>query len=136
MRFYSKKDEVAEKGTPETASPVDTPARGNSHTVVTRGDLEPTGRVPAVAIILGAVASIGGFMFGSYCQTVHLFGNSTDFGFFQAMNPDRFQGSSLCLISWNDLAKMACSLQHALVQLSVFSRKFSMYEKRVPNLTS
>ena len=65
MRFYRKKTEVTEKGTPETSTPVDTPARGNSHVVANAAaDLEPRGRVPAIAVILGAVASIGGFMFG------------------------------------------------------------------------
>lgn len=67
MRFFGKKttDEVAEKGTPETNTPVDTPPRGNS-AAEAKGttDLEPKGRVPAIAVILGAVASIGGFMFG------------------------------------------------------------------------
>ncbi|CAN9121280.1 unnamed protein product [Alternaria alternata] len=64
-RFYKKKaveEEVHEKGTPATGTPAETPSRGNSAVQAT--DLEPKGRVPAVAIILGAVASIGGFMFG------------------------------------------------------------------------
>ncbi|KAF2846721.1 MFS monosaccharide transporter-like protein [Plenodomus tracheiphilus IPT5] len=66
MRFFgqNKQKEVAEKGTPETSTPTDTPARGNSHAAPGVDVLEPTGRVPAIAIILGAVASIGGFMFG------------------------------------------------------------------------
>ena len=41
-------------------TPAETPQRRSSHPEVE----EPTGRVPAVAVILGAVASIGGFMFG------------------------------------------------------------------------
>ena len=64
-RFYKKKaveEEVHEKGTPATGTPAETPSRGNSAVQAT--GLEPKGRVPAVAIILGAVASIGGFMFG------------------------------------------------------------------------
>lgn len=62
MRFYHKKTgEVQEKGTPANSTPADTPPRGNSHTVE---DVIPKGRVPAIAVILGAVASIGGFMFG------------------------------------------------------------------------
>lgn len=65
MRFYRKNDEVAEKGTPVTTTPTYTPARGNSH-IAKAADLEPKGRVPAIAVILGAVASIGGFMFGVY----------------------------------------------------------------------
>ena len=72
-RFYKKKaveEEVHEKGTPATGTPAETPSRGNSAVQAT--DLEPKGRVPAVAIILGAVASIGGFMFG-YVRYVLLF---------------------------------------------------------------
>ena len=64
-RFLNKKtaEDVHEKGTPDSVTPADTPARGNSD-VVQATDLEPKGRVPAISIILGAVASIGGFMFG------------------------------------------------------------------------
>jgi MFS transporter, SP family, sugar:H+ symporter len=62
MRFFRKKAEDAhEKGTPANSTPADTPPRGNSHTTP---DAVPEGRVPAIAVILGAVASIGGFMFG------------------------------------------------------------------------
>jgi SP family sugar:H+ symporter-like MFS transporter len=57
MRFYSKKTgEVEGKGTP-----ADTPPRDNSPTAA---DVVPKGRIPAIAVILGATASIGGFMFG------------------------------------------------------------------------
>lgn len=59
----NKHKETVEKGSPTNTTPTDTPARGNSH-VATNADLEPHGRVPAIAVILGAVASIGGFMFG------------------------------------------------------------------------
>lgn len=63
MRFYQRKptDEVQEKGTPDSTSPADTPARRHSDGAVVPA---PEGRVPAIAVILGAVASIGGFMFG------------------------------------------------------------------------
>jgi SP family sugar:H+ symporter-like MFS transporter len=62
MRFYSKKtEEASEKGTPANSTPTDTPARGNSHVAVND---ESEGRIRAIAVILGAVASIGGFMFG------------------------------------------------------------------------
>lgn len=64
MRFFGKKEVVAEKGTPSTSTPADTPPRGNSH-VEPGADLEPHGRVPVIALVLGAVASIGGFMFGT-----------------------------------------------------------------------
>ncbi|KAI0584077.1 hypothetical protein TUN199_06697 [Pyrenophora tritici-repentis] len=64
-RFLNKKttEDVHEKGTPDSVTPAGTPPRGNSDTVQAT-DLEPKGRVPAISIILGAVASIGGFMFG------------------------------------------------------------------------
>lgn len=65
MRLFQRKTEkVAEKGkaTPES-TPAVTPARGNSH-VSPAADLDPKGRVPAIAVILGAIASMGGFMFG------------------------------------------------------------------------
>jgi len=62
MRFFRKPTEaVHEKGTPANSTPADTPPRGNSHTVE---DVAPEGRIPAIAVVLGAVASIGGFMFG------------------------------------------------------------------------
>lgn len=62
MRFFQKKSagEVTEKDASNMTTPAETPQRKNSHPDIE----EPTGRVPAVAIILGAVASIGGFMFG------------------------------------------------------------------------
>lgn len=66
MRFFRRKTQEAEekgKATPESATPAATPARGNSH-VSPAADLDPKGRVPAIAVILGAIASIGGFMFG------------------------------------------------------------------------
>lgn len=62
MRFFRKAQEgVPEKGTPANSTPADTPPRGNSRTAE---EVMPQGRVPAIAVILGAVASIGGFMFG------------------------------------------------------------------------
>lgn len=63
MRFFQRKSaqEVAEKDTSNMTTPAETPQRRTSHPNEVE---EPTGRVPAVAIILGAVASIGGFMFG------------------------------------------------------------------------
>lgn len=61
MRFFSRKAEaVPEKGS-QISTPADTPPRGNSNTAEYE---QPQGRVPAIAVILGAVASIGGFMFG------------------------------------------------------------------------
>ncbi|KNG46371.1 hexose transporter [Stemphylium lycopersici] len=64
-RFFSKRanEEAHEKGTPDSVTPAGTPPRGNSD-VVQATDLEPKGRVPMISVVLGAVASIGGFMFG------------------------------------------------------------------------
>lgn len=79
QRFFKKRtEEVHEKGTPETATPADTPARGNSD-VVQATDLEPKGRVPAIAVILGAIASIGGFMFGYESGQISGFLEMSDF---------------------------------------------------------
>jgi SP family sugar:H+ symporter-like MFS transporter len=62
MRFYRKTTEtVPAKDTPADSTPATTPPRTVSPTV---DDVAPKGRVPAIAVILGAVASIGGFMFG------------------------------------------------------------------------
>lgn len=62
MPFFKKKTShtVHEKGTPNSTTPADTPPRGNSESP----HVEAKGRVPALAVILGAIASIGGFMFG------------------------------------------------------------------------
>ncbi|KAJ4289652.1 hexose transporter hxt5 [Kalmusia sp. IMI 367209] len=62
MRFFHRKatNEVAEKNISNMTTPAQTPPRRNSHPEVEM----PQGRVPAVAVILGAIASIGGFMFG------------------------------------------------------------------------
>ena len=67
MRFFGKKttEEVPRKETPPNSTPLDTPPRGNSQNAQNNVPCdEPKGRVPAISIILGAVASIGGFMFG------------------------------------------------------------------------
>jgi SP family sugar:H+ symporter-like MFS transporter len=65
MRFFNKSapEEVHEKGTPNTATPADTPPRTVSPTREEE-TIAPKGKVPAIAVILGATASIGGFMFG------------------------------------------------------------------------
>jgi len=62
MRLFNRKatKEVAEKGTPDSTTPAQTPPRRSSNPMPE----VPLGRVPAIAVILGAVASIGGFMFG------------------------------------------------------------------------
>lgn len=80
MRFFGNKttEEVAEKGTPESATPAETPARTVSPTR-DGPEIEPTGRVPAVAVILGAVASIGGFMFGYESGQISGFLQMSDF---------------------------------------------------------
>ncbi|KAH7112121.1 general substrate transporter [Dendryphion nanum] len=58
-------EEVIPNTTTANSSPMDTPPRGNSGDADGKdAKFEPQGRVPTIAIILGAVASIGGFMFG------------------------------------------------------------------------
>jgi SP family sugar:H+ symporter-like MFS transporter len=79
-RFYRKRattEDIHEKGTPNTATPADTPPRGNSD-VVQAADLAP-GKVPAIAVVLGAVASIGGFMFGYESGQISGFLEMSDF---------------------------------------------------------
>jgi hypothetical protein len=65
MRFFNKSSskEVQEKGTPSTATPAGTPPRAVSPTREAAA-VQPQGKIPAIAVILGATASIGGFMFG------------------------------------------------------------------------
>jgi SP family sugar:H+ symporter-like MFS transporter len=80
QRFYRKRattEDVHEKGTPNTHSPEDTPPRSNSE-VVQAADLAPT-KVPAIAVVLGAVASIGGFMFGYESGQISGFLEMSDF---------------------------------------------------------
>jgi SP family sugar:H+ symporter-like MFS transporter len=79
MRLFNKSTgEFHEKGTPATGSPTDTPPRGNSD-VGAAADLEPKGRPPFIAIVLGAVASIGGFMFGYESGQISGFIEMSDF---------------------------------------------------------
>ncbi|KAH8724445.1 general substrate transporter [Phaeosphaeriaceae sp. PMI808] len=62
MHFFRKTaKEAPAKGTPANSTPADTPPRGNSHTAE---HVAPQGRVPIIAIVLGTVASLGGFVFG------------------------------------------------------------------------
>jgi SP family sugar:H+ symporter-like MFS transporter len=79
-RFYRKRattEDVHEKGTPNTHTPVDTPPRAHSD-VVQASDMAP-GKVPPIAIVLGAVASIGGFMFGYESGQISGFLEMSDF---------------------------------------------------------
>jgi SP family sugar:H+ symporter-like MFS transporter len=66
MKFFQKNasKEAKGKGTPESTTPAQTPQRGNSTTLPSPTELQPEGRIPMIAVVLGAVASIGGFMFG------------------------------------------------------------------------
>lgn len=66
MRFFKSGPTYEEKGkgTPDTTTPAETPPRRNSTQVPNPEGLQPHGKIPAIAVILGAVASIGGFMFG------------------------------------------------------------------------
>ena len=70
-------DGVPEKGTPDSNTPAGTPARGNSDAM--QANIEPKGRVPAIAVVLGAVASIGGFMFGYESGQISGFLEMSDF---------------------------------------------------------
>ncbi|KAF1960553.1 general substrate transporter [Byssothecium circinans] len=78
MRFFNKSNtaQVGEKGTPDSNTPAVTPPRGNSNTTPA---IVPQGNVPAIAVILGAVASIGGFMFGYESGQISGFLEMTDF---------------------------------------------------------
>ncbi|KAF2008540.1 general substrate transporter [Aaosphaeria arxii CBS 175.79] len=63
MKFFKKRtdEDVPEKATSSNTTPAHTPLKNNS-----LADVSPPvqGRVPAISVILGAVASVGGFMFG------------------------------------------------------------------------
>jgi SP family sugar:H+ symporter-like MFS transporter len=59
MYFFHR---TAEKEATNNTVPVDNLA-DNTH-IMLAADIEPQGRVPVIAVILCAVASIGGFMFG------------------------------------------------------------------------
>ncbi|KAF1943860.1 general substrate transporter [Clathrospora elynae] len=78
MRFFGKTAKVQEKGTPVSNSPTDTPPRSNSNGALAP-DLELEGRVPLIAVVLGAVASIGGFMFGYESGQISGFLEMSDF---------------------------------------------------------
>jgi len=82
MKFFQKKNaskEVNEKGTPNSTTPAQTPPRGDSSTLPSPVDLQPEGRISLLAITLGAVASIGGFMFGYESGQISGFLAMTDF---------------------------------------------------------
>ena len=70
MRFYKREatEQAAAKVTPDTTTPVMTPPRRHSKSV--SADTIPQGRVPAIAVVLGAVASIGGFIC-TYGRDIH-----------------------------------------------------------------
>ncbi|KAH7409890.1 hypothetical protein DE146DRAFT_604132 [Phaeosphaeria sp. MPI-PUGE-AT-0046c] len=110
MRFFHKKQEdVQGKGTPANSTPADTPPRGNSRAAE---DVMPQGRVPAIAVILGAVASIGGFMFGYESGQISGFLAMSDFidrfgenGSFSAVR----QGTIVGLLCIGTLLGCLCS---------------------------
>lgn len=104
MRFFQRKpaSEVAEKNTSNLTTPAQTPPRRNSDPAVE----EPHGRVPVVAVILGAVASIGGFMFGYESGQISGFLAMTDFidrfgenGHFSAVRQGTIVGLLWCVIT-------------------------------------
>jgi SP family sugar:H+ symporter-like MFS transporter len=55
MSFFCKKEKMA------NSTRADIPPRMKRHAAE---EMSPQGHVPAIAVTLGAVASIGGFMFG------------------------------------------------------------------------
>jgi SP family sugar:H+ symporter-like MFS transporter len=65
MKFFKKNasKEVGEKGTPNSTTPAHTPTRGNS-ILASPVEAQYEGKIAPIAVVLGAVASIGGFMFG------------------------------------------------------------------------
>ncbi|PVH98104.1 general substrate transporter [Periconia macrospinosa] len=112
MGFFRKStpEEVHEKGTPESSTPAQTPPRQNSNEDAAA--LAPAGRVPAVAVILGAVASIGGFMFGYESGQISGFLAMDDFtarfgdnGVFSAVR----QGTIVGLLAIGTLIGCLCS---------------------------
>jgi SP family sugar:H+ symporter-like MFS transporter len=108
MRFFNKTKEVHEKA-PVDNTPLDTPPRA----VSPRRDaiVEPT-KVPAIAVVLGAVASIGGFMFGYESGQISGFLAMSDFierfgedGKFSAVR----QGTIVGLLAVGTLMGCLCS---------------------------
>ncbi|KAK7541364.1 hypothetical protein IWX49DRAFT_519065 [Phyllosticta citricarpa] len=80
MGFFTKKEEAShdvdpEKHTSEATTPNDSPTRNASRDDATKG----YGKVPAIAILLGAIASVGGFMFGYESGQISGFMQETDF---------------------------------------------------------
>jgi hypothetical protein len=88
MKFFqrnaSKQEAATEKGTPEgstpaQSTPAQTPHRQDSTVLPNPVELQPEGRIPLIAIVLGAVASIGGFMFGYESGQISGFLEMSDF---------------------------------------------------------
>jgi SP family sugar:H+ symporter-like MFS transporter len=104
---FSRKEGVKEakqKDTPDSTTPVQTPLRENS--LPSPVDLQPQGKIPAVAVVLGAVASIGGFIFGYESGQISGFLAMSDFtdrfgdnGSFSAVR----QGTIVGLLAWVSL---------------------------------
>jgi SP family sugar:H+ symporter-like MFS transporter len=61
-------EKILKKSTPDSTRNMVSTSRSKIYSVPT-SENNPTGRVPAVTVILGAVASIGGFIFGMYNDT-------------------------------------------------------------------
>ncbi|KAF2443723.1 general substrate transporter [Karstenula rhodostoma CBS 690.94] len=76
MLFNKKSSgKASEKDTSNMTTPAHTPPRQGSYPEVE----EPKGRVPVVAVVLGAIASIGGFMFGYESGQISGFMAMSDF---------------------------------------------------------
>jgi SP family sugar:H+ symporter-like MFS transporter len=112
MRFFNKTkkvdDQVHEKA-PTNATPLDTPPRAVSPA---RDAIEEPTKVPVIAVILGAVASIGGFMFGYESGQISGFLAMSDFierfgedGKFSAVR----QGTIVGLLAIGTLMGCLCS---------------------------
>jgi hypothetical protein len=61
-------EKILKKSMPNSIRNMVSTSRGTIYSVPT-SENNPIGRVPAVTVILGAVASIGGFIFGMYNVT-------------------------------------------------------------------
>ncbi|KAK3064707.1 hypothetical protein LTS18_004708 [Coniosporium uncinatum] len=112
-------DEIEEKDSPQSKSPADTPMRNQSTVDVppirapnASAPPVPAGRVPAIAVIMGAIASIGGFMFGYESGQISGFLAMSDFlerfgenGHFSAIR----QGTIVGLLAIGTLIGCLCS---------------------------
>lgn len=105
MQFLKKSATPPEKGSPRDSF----------------DGVGPQPRVPAIAVILGAVASIGGFMFGY--ESGQISGESLVLSPVLRRQLTTRQGFWRCRTTSTDLATMANSLLFVRVPLLVYLRK-------------